>query len=284
MGQKVNAQDVVKLRQRTQAGILDCQEALKATSGDLEKAVDWLRKKGAARADAKAMRQAKEGLIGIKNQINSAVIVEVNCETDFVAKNEEFKNFVRAVTDLAATKHPKDVEELLKQTLASASIADTLRDLVGKMGENMAIRRLAVIDQVDYVESYLHPLGGKIGVLLALESKAEKEKLKSLAKDLAMHIAASAPAYLAEKDVPKERIEREKEIYREQIKDKPAQVAEKIIANKLSKFYEDNCLMEQFFVKDPAKKVKEVIKEAEQRVGQAIGIIKFYRFKVGEEN
>ena len=273
----VTAALVKELREKTGAGMMDCKKALTETDGDLERAAEFLREKGIAKAAKKSDRIAAEGIVEayISEDGKKGAIVEVNSETDFVAKNEEFKTFVMDVAKQIVEKNPKDVEELLAQESISEAGKTVKEVLVGKIatiGENMNIRRFARFESEGLVEKYIHG-DGKIAVLVNMKS-GDKE----VAKDICMQIAAARPEYLNEQSVPAERVEKEKEILKAQSMNegKPEAIAEKIVQGRINKFYSEICLVDQEFVKDPNMKVSQLLKEKNAE------IVEFARFEKGE--
>ena len=273
----VTAALVKELREKTGAGMMDCKKALTETDGDLERAAEFLREKGIAKAAKKSDRIAAEGIVEayISEDGKKGAIVEVNSETDFVAKNEEFKTFVMDVAKQIVEKNPKDVEELLAQESISEAGKTVKEVLVGKIatiGENMNIRRFARFESEGLVEKYIHG-DGKIAVLVNMKS-GDKE----VAKDICMQIAAARPEYLNEQSVPAERVEKEKEILKAQTMNegKPEAIAEKIVQGRINKFYSEICLVDQEFVKDPNMKVSQLLKEKNAE------IVEFARFEKGE--
>lgn len=293
---EITAAAVKELREKTGAGMMDCKKALTEAAGDLEAAVDWLRKKGLAAAAKKAGRVASQGLVAVKVDGKKGAAVEVNSETDFVARNELFQNFV-AEAAVAALDANGDIEKLKTLTLASSGkdVAGTLTDLIAKIGENMSLRRTAEISVEDgVVVAYVHNAAaegmGKIGTLIALESKGDKAALEELAKHLAMHVAAAAPVCLNIADVPADMEAREKAVVEEQIKEeqaktgkvKPAEVIEKMLIGRIRKFHEEIVLNEQFYIMDDKKKVKDVVAEAAKTVGAPVELKSFVRYALGE--
>ena len=273
----VTASLVKELREKTGAGMMDCKKVLTETDGDMEKAIDLLRERGIAKAAKKSGRVAAEGLVEayISEDGKVGAIVEVNSETDFVAKNEEFKTFVMNVAKQVVEKNPKDVEELLNQEAIFEDGKTVNEALVGKIatiGENLSIRRFARFETKGLLESYIHG-DGKIAVLINM-AKGDKE----VAKDLCMQIAAARPEYLNEQSVPAERVEKEKEILKVQTMNegKPEAIAEKIVQGRIRKFFEEICLVDQVFVKDSNMKVSELLKQKDAEV------VEFARFEKGE--
>ncbi|HWC63459.1 MAG TPA: translation elongation factor Ts, partial [Rhizomicrobium sp.] len=252
----ITAGMVKDLRDKTGAGMMDCKTALNETNGDMESAIDWLRKKGISKAAKKAGRAAAEGLVGVAVSGNAGALVEVNAETDFVARNEEFKSFVKAASNIAL-KEGGDLAKLLNAPHGASTVQQTLTELVAKIGENMAVRRtFALSVDPGVVAAYVHnaasPELGKIGVLVALKSTADKEKLSALAKQLAMHIAAASPLAITPEHLAKEVVERERNVQIEIARQsgKPEAVIEKMMEGRMRKFYEDTVLLSQTFVID----------------------------------
>jgi elongation factor Ts len=287
---EITAALVKELRDKTGAGMMDCKRALGDTAGDIEAAVDWLRKKGLAAAAKKAGRVAAEGLVGVATADKAGAVVEVNSETDFVARNELFQNFVRAVAELAV-KADRDVEALKTASFAGngKTVEGELSELIGRIGENMVLRRVArlAVGQ-GHVASYVHnavsPGLGKIGVLVALESAAGEDVLAPLGRQLAMHVAAARPLYLDRASVPAATLERERAILRDQAgtTGKSADIVEKMVEGRLRKFYEDSVLLDQVFVIDGESRVSKVMEAAVKSAGKPIAIAAFVRFELGE--
>jgi elongation factor Ts len=285
---EITAALVKELREKTGAGMMDCKKALAETAGDLENAVDWLRKKGLAAAAKKAGRVAAEGLVGVATRGKVGAVVEVNSETDFVARNEAFQGFVRTVAELALKSG--EVEALKAASYPGGkAVGDALTDLIAKIGENMNLRRVARLEVgngavVSYVHSALTPGLGKIGVLVALESTAPAEQLAELGKQLAMHVAAAKPDYLDIASVDKAALDRERDVLRAQDKaqGKAADIVEKMVEGGLRKFYEQAVLVEQLFIIDGKTKVTKVIEAAGKSAGAPIRVAGFVRFALGE--
>jgi elongation factor Ts len=285
---EVTAALVKDLREKTGAGMMDCKKALTEVAGDVEAAIDWLRKKGLAKAAKKAGRIAAEGLIGVAVNGDAGALVEVNSETDFVARNDQFKDFVKQVAQMAL-EVGGDAEKLLAQKMGGASVDETLKHMIAKIGENMSVRRtIALSVNPGVVASYVHnassPELGKIGVLVALKSTAEKDKLAALGKQIAMHIAAAAPLALSAEHLSAEVIERERNIQRDLAKQsgKPDNVVEKMIEGRMRKFYEEAVLLNQIFVIDGETPVSKVIEKASKDLGAPVELSGFIRFSVGE--
>ncbi|MFN3394758.1 MAG: translation elongation factor Ts [Candidatus Thermochlorobacter sp.] len=284
---EISAKLVKDLRDKTGAGMSDCKKALEATNGDMESAIKWLRERGAAAAAKRADREAKEGVIAIAQAENksAAAIVEVNCETDFVARSEGFVAFANEVAQLALKHRVKTLNELLELTIGgefNVSVAKAAEIMVGKVGEKVEVSRMALVEAPDgVVVAYTHP-GAKLASLVYLSGLNGKDD--PIAKDIAMQVAAAAPVALERSSVPKELIEKEAEIYRQQAlnEKKPAAVVEKIVAGRIEKMYQDVALLEQPFIKDNSKTVAEILKEASERLHTTLSVKQFVRFQLGE--
>jgi elongation factor Ts len=286
----ITAALVKELREKTGAGMMDCKRALGETGGDMEAAVDWLRKKGLAAAAKKAGRIAAEGLVGAATRTVAGAVVEVNSETDFVARNELFQAFVRTVAGLAVGGNG-DVEAL-KQTPypgTGRTVAEELTELVARIGENLVLRRsarLAVASGVvaSYVHNSLAPGLGKIGVLVALESDASGEALTTLGRQLAMHVAAANPQYLDVSSVPAAALDRERAVLREQAagSGKSEEIVARMVEGRLRKFYEEAVLLDQVFVIDNETRVSKVVEAAAKQAGSPIRVAGFVRLALGE--
>lgn len=285
---EITAALVKELREKTGAGMMECKKALNETNGDLEAAIDFLRKKGLSVAEKKAGRVANQGLVGVAVDGKKGVLVELNSETDFVARNGEFQQFLSDTVRIALDKKG-DIEAVKTAAMDDKDVAGKLTDLIAKIGENMTLRQSAFLS-VDngVVVSYMHSAVtenlGKIGVLVALESMANSEVLTELGHKLAMHIAAVAPKFLTIDKVDPSALAREKAIYEEQAKNsgKPANIVEKMVEGRVRKYYEEVVLMEQAFIMDPDKKVKDVISEAAKAAGTDIVVKDFVRYNLGE--
>ena len=267
---------IKELRERTGAGMLDCKKALEENGGDIEKAIDWLREKGIAKAAKKSGRVAAEGLVfaAVSADRKKGAILEFNSETDFVAKNDEFKTFGEKLVQLSLEHDLTSEDELKAFELEGKKVEDNLTELIAKIGENMNIRRLKLVSTDGFIETYIH-LGGKIGVLLNVSGEATPENVEK-AKGVAMHVAAMDPKYLNSDQVTADDLEREKEIARYQLQQegKPENIIEKILEGKMRKFYEENCLVNQKYVRDDSVTIEKFIAPS--------SIISFDRFKVGE--
>jgi elongation factor Ts len=287
----ITAQMVKDLREKTGAGMMDCKTALTETQGEMEQAIDWLRAKGVVKAIKKADRVAAEGLIGVATENGKGAVIELNSETDFVARNADFQETARLVAGLAL-KVNGDLEKLKASELPKKiSVDEHIKELIATIGENMSLRRTAFLEVTQgVVASYVHsavsqgsPLG-RIGVLVALESTGNAEKLNELGRQIAMHVAATSPLALTAEEVDATVIEREREIFAEQARDsgKPEKVIEKMIEGRIRKFFEEVVLLKQAFVVDNEKTVEEAIKAAETAVGAPIAIKGYVRFALGE--
>jgi elongation factor Ts len=286
----ITATMVKDLRDKTGAGMMDCKAALNETAGDMEAAVYWLRAKGLAKAAKKAGRVAAEGLIGLATEAKQAALVEVNSETDFVARNDTFQKMASGIAK-AALVAKGDLDKLAKSKFpgGGTSVADTVKEMIGTIGENMTLRRTAYLAAKNgAVASYMHnmmaPGLGKIGVIVALESTGDAEQLNTFGKQVAMHIAAANPQAVDIDSLDKSLIERERAVLTEQAKEsgKPAPVIEKMVEGRLRKFYEEVVLLAQAFVHDPDTTVAKAVAAAEKAAGAPIKITGFYRFALGE--
>jgi elongation factor Ts len=272
----VTAQMVKELREKTGAGMMDCKKALTETNGDMDQAIDYLREKGIAKAAKKADRIAAEGSTLVKVNGNEAVILEVNSETDFVAKNEGFKELINGLADFLLTKKPADVDAALAETMDSGTtVGDYINSAIAKIGEKITLRRFTIVSKSDSdaFGAYLH-MGGRIGVLTLLEGTTNEDA----AKDVAMHIAAVNPKYVSRDQVSAEEAEHERKILTEQAlnEGKPENIVAKMVEGRLGKYFEEICLLDQSFVKDPDQKVKQFVESKG-------GTVKtFIRYEVGE--
>jgi len=286
---EITAATVKELRERTGAGMMDCKKALAENNGEMEASIDWLRAKGLAAAAKKAGRTAAEGLVGVVVEGTRGAVVEVNSETDFVAKNEIFQDFVRNVAKLAL-EHGTNVESLgAAQYPGGGTVQEKLTDNIAKIGENQSLRRAAVLEVnegavVSYVHNQVVPGLGKIGVLVALESAAPAETLQALGKQIAMHVAAAHPLALSAEELPADLIERERSIAVEKAKEsgKPDNIVEKMVEGSLAKFRKESALLTQLFVMDNKTPVAEVVASAAKEAGTGMQLIGFVRFQLGE--
>jgi elongation factor Ts len=286
---EITAGSVKELRERTGAGMMDCKKALAENDGEMEAAIDWLRAKGLSAAAKKAGRTAAEGLVGVTVEGKRGALVEVNSETDFVAKNELFQDFVRNVAKLAL-ENGTDVEALGNTAYpGGGTVAEALTENIAKIGENQSLRRAAILEVgegavVSYVHNQVVPGLGKIGVLVALESAASADALQALGKQIAMHVAAAHPLALTADELPADLIERERSIAMEKAKEsgKPQNIVEKMVEGGLAKFGKENALLTQLFVMDNKTPVADVVASAGKDAGSPITLQGFVRFQLGE--
>ena len=286
---EITAASVKELRERTGAGMMDCKKALSETNGEMEPAIDWLRAKGLSAAAKKAGRTAAEGLVGVTVEGQRGAAVEINSETDFVAKNELFQDFVRNVAQIALA-NGTDIEALGAAAYpGGGTVTEALTENIAKIGENQSLRRAAVLEVnegavVSYVHNQVVPGLGKIGVLVALESAAPAETLQALGKQIAMHVAAAHPLALSAEELPADLIERERSIAVEKAKEsgKPDNIVEKMVEGSLAKFRKESALLTQLFVIDNKTPVAEVVASAAKEAGTGIQLIGFVRFQLGE--
>jgi elongation factor Ts len=284
----VSAAMVKELRDQTGAGMMDCKAALSETRGDIQAAIDWLRKKGLSKAAKKAGRVAAEGLIGVALGAHEAVAVEVNSETDFVARNELFQGLVKMAAQVALDVGP-DVDKIKLTKVGSITVADAIADTIAKIGENMTLRRAASLSvgqgaMASYVHNSVGDGLGKIGVLVALESAGKADELRALGRMVAMHVAASNPQAIDSSGLDPEVVAREKDVLGEKFRaqGKPENVIGKIVESGLKTFYKEVCLLDQAYIHDPDKSVAQALKEAEGKVGGPIKVAGFVRYALGE--
>ena len=272
--------DVMALREKTGAGIMDCKKALTDTDGDMAKAADIWRERGIAKADKKASRIAAEGIVYAYIEGNDGVLVELNCESDFVAKNPQFTEIANSIAKVIVKNNPADTEALLSCTCEGASVEEYLKSKIAIIGEKISVRRFVKYTTDGFLASYIH-LGGKLGVLIDMAGEATDEA-KEVAHELTLQIAFTKPAYLCKDAVPAEALEKEKEVLTAQIKNdeklanKPEQIIAKMVEGRIKKYYEENCLLEQAFIKDDSKKIAELLK------GAGASINKFHFYIMGE--
>ncbi len=286
----ISAAQVKQLRDMTGAGMMDCKAALAETNGDIEAAVDWLRKKGISKADKKAGRTAAEGLIGVASEGTSAVVVEVNSETDFVARNDAFQDIVRNVAQVAlATDGSVDAVAAATYSGSQKSVADTIKDAIGTIGENMSMRRSAKLSVSNgAVATYVHNAVvenlGKMGVLVAVETTGDADAARAFGRQVAMHVAATNPLALTAEEVDAGAVAREKDIFAAQAREsgKPENIIEKMVEGRMRKFYEEVVLLKQAFVLNPDMTVEQALKAAEKDIGAEARITGFVRFALGE--
>jgi elongation factor Ts len=284
----ITAGMVKELRDKTGAGMMDCKAALGETGGDLESAVDWLRKKGLAKAAKKAGRVAAEGLIGVALAPHKGVVVEVNSETDFVARNDLFQGLVKMIAAVALDAGA-DVDKILAAPIGDRTAADAINETIAKVGENMTLRRAAALSVgkgtiASYVHNSVADGLGRIGVIVALESTGNVDELKSFGRQVAMHVASTSPLAVEASGLGAATIERERSVLAEKFKaqGKPDNVIEKIVESGLKTFYKEVCLLDQPFIFDDKKSVAQALKESEGRAGAPIKITGFVRFALGE--
>ncbi|MDZ7713194.1 MAG: translation elongation factor Ts [Rhodovibrio sp.] len=287
---QITADLVRQLRERTGAGMMDCKKALNDTDGDIDAAVDWLRKKGLSQAAKKAGRTAAEGLIGVHAEGTKGAAVEVNCETDFVARNENFQQFVGELAKLAYDAEV-ETDALMQATFPSTGrkVEDELTQQIAALGENMKISRAKVmtVEQgavAAYVHNQLAPNQGKIGVLVALEAGAGPDKLEATAKQVAMHVAAVNPAAISQDQIDPQLVEREKQVLKDQAREsgKPENIIEKMVEGRMRKFYEENALLDQTFVVDGESRVGDVLDKLGKDLGTEIKVTGMVRYQLGE--
>jgi elongation factor Ts len=287
----ITASLVNDLRKKTNAGMMDCKRALEETQGDLEAAVTLLREKGIAKAGSKADRAANEGVITarISDDSKSGILLEVNCETDFVSKNDNFQGFVAGLADALIAAAPADHAAALQAQFNGLSVEDAVKAKVAEVGENLQFRKFVRFETQGegIVSSYIH-MGGKVGVLIEVGANnaetAATASFRELVKDLTLHIAAAAPRGLSREDIPADAIEAEKAIFRAQLADsgKPANILENIINGKIGKFFSENCFLEQGFVKDPDTTISKLLEAKGKELGDTLVVRRFVRFGLGE--
>ena len=285
----ISAAQVKELRDLTGAGMMDCKAALAETNGDMEAAVDWLRKKGIAKADKKAGRTAAEGLIGVEQELREAAIVEVNSETDFVARNAAFQEIVANVAKVALAFGGTEAVAKAKYPGSDKTVTETIKDAVGTIGENLSFRRSAKLSVphgavATYVHNSVADNLGKLGVLVAIETTGDAHKAGAFARQVAMHVAATNPQALNVEELDPAAIEREKAIFSDQARasGKPENIIEKMVEGRLRKFYEEVVLLKQAFVINPDVTVEQALKEAEKEIGAPAKIVAYLRYALGE--
>ena len=280
---------VKELRERTNAGMMDCKKALIASEGDMDKAIDWLREKGLAQAAKKASRVAAEGVVTqyVAPCGCTGVVVEVNCETDFVAKTDNFKNFANNVAKHIAMANPADLDELMAQKFIddeTKTISDLVSEATVAIGEKISVRRFQRYQTEGVVSTYIH-MGGKVGVMVEVATEAkDNEQVKEFAHDLALQIAAAKPEAVRREEVNSENLEKEKEIYRVKALEsgKPEKIVDKIVEGQIEKYYKEVCLLEQVFVKDSDKTIKGYMAEVAKAAGCTLDVVRYARFERGE--
>ena len=282
---------VKELRERTSAGMMDCKKALVESDGDMEKAIEWLREKGLSQAAKKASRIAAEGAVAqyVSEDGSVGALVEVNCETDFVANTDNFKNFANSVAKHIALAKPADVDALLAQKFVddeSKTISDMISDATVAIGEKISVRRFERYETAGVISTYIH-LGGKVGVMVEVETDEtgkKSEEVKTFAHDLALQIAAAKPEAVRREEVDVEKLNKEKEILRAQAlnEGKPEKIVERMVEGRIEKYYKEVCLLEQLFVKDGEKTIKGLMSEIAKATGAKLDIVRFVRFERGE--
>ncbi|MBJ17832.1 MAG: elongation factor Ts [bacterium] len=281
----ISAGDVKALRDSTGAGMMDCKNALKEADGDVEKAMELLRSSGLAKAGKRAGRETSEGAVVFSLSGGDGALIELGCETDFVAKTPDFQGMAQGVADAAATAKAADVAAALAAPMAGGSVDDIVKAAVGKMGENIQLKRVASVSVSGVTGGYVHG-GGKLGVLVALETAQSGDEVAAVARDVAMHVAAHDPTPIAvdRDDMPADVVEKERAFLTTQAKEsgKPDNVIEKMVDGRINKFFAENCLLAQGFVKDSDKSVRDILGEAGQAAGGEIKVATFIRFKLGE--
>jgi elongation factor Ts len=285
----ISAGLVKDLREKTGAGMMDCKNALSETDGNIEQAIDWLRKKGLAKAAKKSGRVAAEGLVGVAVKANLGVVVEVNSETDFVARNHDFQALVRGVLAVALDRAPDvDAEKVLSAHYPDGgAVSEAIANAIATIGENMTLRRAQSLDAAEgaigqYVHGTIAEGLGRIGVIVALKSAGDRDSLAALGRQVAMHVAAASPVALDAAGLDPATVERERAVLAGKNAGKPAKVLDKIIESGLKTYYKEVCLLDQAYVHDPAKTVAQAIKEAEKTVGAPIAVAGFVRYALGE--
>ncbi|MBF0310782.1 MAG: elongation factor Ts [Magnetococcales bacterium] len=281
----VTAQMVKDLREKTGAGMMECKKALTETGGDMQAAIDWLRKKGLSVAAKKSGRVAAEGKVVAVSSGNAGILLEVNLETDFASRNEHFGSFIENLSQLVLKARPADMDALQALPYGNGrSVAEEVTHLISVIGENMAVRRYQLMEVAQgVVGQYIH-MNGKIGVLVGLESGGDAAALAELGKQLAMHVAAASPQFLDRSVVPVETLNRERDVLMEQAKasGKPENILAKMVEGRISKFYGEVCMLEQLYVVDQESKVSQVVEQAAKKLGSPIRVTGFARFQLGE--
>ena len=288
---KYSSEDIRKLRDKTGAGMMDCKKALDESDGNIESAVEWLRKKGINTAEKKSTRDASDGLITVQINNVSGVIIETNSETDFVARNENFQEFCDLISNLCLKDKINSVENLLESKSNDIPVKQILTDLIAKLGENLIIKKLNYHNDSNlcfqkYIHNSVNLNSGKIGVILIYSSSNKNDEIENFSKNLSMHIAASDPKSIEIDGLNPDLIKKERSIYTEQLKEsnKPQDIIEKIVDGKIKKFYDQVCLLEQFFVMDPKVKIKDVIQELNKNNNNDFKIINYYMYKLGQQD
>lgn len=287
----ITASLVKELRDKTNAGMMDCKKALTATEGNLDAAVTWLREKGISKAAGKADREASEGIVvaRLSDDGQSGLLIEINCETDFVSRNDNFVAFVKRIADTISTSPVTSREKALALKIDDLTIEDFIKAKVIELGENIQLRKFErfELQGTGAIAQYIH-MGGKVGVLVEVGAEnadtAAKDEFRDLVKDITLHIAAAAPAGLSRDDIAAETVEKEKDVFRAQLANegKPEQIIEKIVEGKIGKFFSESCLLEQAFVKDPDVTIRKLVENTGKQLGDTLVIRRFTRFGLGE--
>ncbi len=287
----ITASLVNELRKKTNVGMMECKKALTETNGDIDAAVTYLRERGIMKAAGKADREASEGIIAARLSADgkTGILIEVNCETDFVSRNESYVKFVDQIADTLAASSAKNLDEALAEKIEGLSVEDFVKAKVLELGENIRLRKFERFDLQDNgaIAQYIH-MGGKVGVLLEVSASsgdtAAKEGFRDLVKDITLHIAAAAPKGLSRDEISEDQIEAEKNIYRAQLaaEGKPAEMIEKIVLGKIGKFFSEAVLLEQAFVKDPETTIKKLVEQVGKDLGDTLAVKRFVRFGLGE--
>lgn len=285
----INAALIKELREKSGAGMMDCKKALVENNGDMEAAIDWLRTKGLAAAAKKSARVAAEGLVAVETNGNKGAVIELNAETDFVARNDQFQALAKSVATAALKTESNDVDTLKKADAGGKTVEEAITAAIATIGENMNLRRISFLSvNQGVIAQYIHnstaPGLGKIGVLVALESTGDADKLNELGRQIAMHIAAAKPEALTTADVDPEALDRERTVLKEQAiaSGKPAEIAEKMVEGRIRKYYEEVVLLEQLYVMDGKTKVREVVEAAAKEIGAPVKVAAYTRFLLGE--
>ncbi|MDC1068314.1 translation elongation factor Ts [Candidatus Kapabacteria bacterium] len=281
----ISAKMVKELRDATGAGMADCKKALEQTEGNFDEAIEFLRKKGAASAAKRADKEANEGLVTAirTDDGKKAVITEITCETDFVAKNQEFVDYANTITNEYLNNEIADVSALKALSISDKSIEDYHNEILSKFSEKIDINRIVKFESNGYIENYIHS-GSKLGVLLSVSSDKLNDESKALVKDIAMQIAAMKPISIDRSGVSQEILDKEKEIYRDQAiqEGKPSEIADRVAHGRVEKFYKESCLIEQVFVKDSKKTIADIVKQISDQAGEEVKITEFSRISIGE--
>lgn len=280
----ITAQQVKELRDKTGAGMADCKKALVEADGDMSLAIDELRKRGAASAEKRADRDTNEGVVSTKVSENgqTASIAQVTCETDFVARNEEFINFVEAITNVVYEKAPHNKEELLANDINGNKVGDRYNEILAKFSEKIEFGKFEKLETTGYLVDYIHG-GSKLGVIVEVSSPKINAESRTLVRDIAMQVAAMNPSFLDRSTVTQEILDKEKELYKQQAQEegKPADIAERVAEGRINKFYKENCLVEQQYVKDGSMTITDVLKQISEKTGEDVKINKFIRYSIG---